>query len=346
LSLHTLLSRAVSFVLPLAAALCLASCRAQPPTTAAGPDPKTSVPRTGVIGCLGRIEAGDGIIHIAARALSGQPSIIAKLFVKDGDKVTAGQVLAELESRGQLEAAARQAEARIAVARSHVEQVQAGAKPSDLAAAQTEIERLQVELDNARKEHQRYSTLGNNVTASQLDALQLRIDSTTRALTAARQRLTSMTEIRPVDVAVARAELDEAIRTEARVRAERDATVIKAPIDGRVIKVHARPGEQVQNEGLLEMAPMEPMYVVAEVPESDILRVKVGQRATISGDGLPSPIQGTVDRISMKVLQNQLVRVDPVNFSDSRVVNTWIKIDDGRAVSNFLNMRVDVTIRP
>jgi HlyD family secretion protein len=337
------LSRACSVVALFALALPPASCASPQRSTVASASVSTAPLG---IGCLGRVEAGDGIVHLAARSLSGQPSIIGRLFVAEGDTVRESQIVAELESRGQLEAAARQAAAEIEVARSRLAQVRAGAKPSDLAAQRAEIERLQMELANAQQERLRYASLGNNVTAAQLDALQLRIDSTTRLLSEARERLSSLADVRAVDVDAAQAALEEASRSEATARAQRDASVIRAPTSGRVVKIHARPGEEVQGQGLLELAPLGPMYVVAEVAESDAHRVKTGQRASISGDGLPAGLQGTVQRIAMSVQQNQLARVDPVNFSDSHVVNAWIRVDDPDAVSNFLNMRVNVVIHP
>ena len=193
-------------------------------------------------------------------------------------------------------------------------------------------------------EHQRHASLGTNVTAAELDRLKLRVDSTIRALTAARQRLTSLAEVRQVDVDVARAELDEATQDEARARADAKRSVILAPLDGRVIEIHAWPGEQVGADGLLELAPPEPMYAVAEIVESDVARVRVGQRATITADALDKPLQGTVERISTKVRQNQVMPVNPTHFSDSRVVEVWIRVDDSRTVVDLIHLRVDVVI--
>jgi HlyD family secretion protein len=251
-----------------------------------------------------------------------------------------------LDAKAQLEAAARHADARIAVARTHLAQVRAGAKASEIAAQQAEVERIQMELDNARKEHQRYVSLGDNVTASQVDALRLRVEATTRAMTTARERLTSLTEVRPVDVEVAEMQLAEAVRNHERARAELNASVVRSPIDGRVIKINAWPSEQVDTQGLLELAPAAPMYVVAEVAESDISRVRVGQRATISADALPSAVEGTVERIGATVLRNERVSPEPASFSDSRVVNVWIRVNDGAAVTNLIDLQVDVILDP
>ncbi len=84
------------------------------------------------ISCIGRIQSEDGPILIGARSLSGQPSLVAQLRVHEGDYVKAGQIVAILNSRDQLEAASRQAEARIKLAEAQRDQVKAGAKSADI----------------------------------------------------------------------------------------------------------------------------------------------------------------------------------------------------------------------
>src|SRR5262249_21947387 len=135
---------------PLVAALLLVTaslgggCRdQQPPPLVVQTEPAS--PRVqakkGAIGCLGRIEAGDGIVRVAARGLSGQPAIVGRLLVKQGDTVAAGQAIGELDTKEQLDTAVRQAVARVETARRRLAQTQMGAKPSDVAAQQAEVER-------------------------------------------------------------------------------------------------------------------------------------------------------------------------------------------------------------
>lgn len=302
--------------------------------------------RDGGIGALGRIEPGDGLVRIAARSLSGQASIVRRLLVNDGDVVRAGQPIAELDSQDELGAAAAAAAAEVEVARRRLAQVQAGAKPSDVAAQRAEVQRLQVEVAAADKELERYRRLGSNVTALEVDRLQARADTLRRALLAAEQRLTSLNEVREADTALAAAELEAAIRREARARAGHAASIIRAPVDGRVIDVHARAGEVVGAEGLMELAPTGPMYAVVEVPESDAARVRVGQRATVSGDGLAAPLAGTVERVGSLVREHRLLPVDPARFSDARVIEVRVRIDDAAAVAHLINLRVEVVIQP
>src|SRR5262245_53130344 len=68
------------------------------------------------VSCLGHIEPEDGTVRLGARSLSGQPSIVSSLLVKEGDTIRAGQVIAILNSNQQLEATMRQAEANVRVA--------------------------------------------------------------------------------------------------------------------------------------------------------------------------------------------------------------------------------------
>ena len=63
----------------------------------------------------------------------------------------------------------------------------------------------------------------------------------------------------------------------------------------------AKTGEQAGPQGLVELGESDSMYAVAEVYESDIGRVRVGQRTIISGDLLWQPVSGAVERIATEV---------------------------------------------
>jgi HlyD family secretion protein len=319
-----------------------AACR-QPSAASIG---DTAKPAPSGIAGIGRIEPGDGVVRLATRSLGGQTSIVGQLLVAEGARVRKGQVVAELDSKTQLSAAAGEAAAAVVAARARLAQAKAGAKPSDIAAQQAEVERVQHDLADARGDLRRHEALGANVSAAELDRLRYRVEAAARVLAAAGQRLTSLTAVRPVDVAVAEADVERATRSEARARAEYEASIVRSPIDGRVVRIHAHAGEAVGSDGLMELAPVDPMYAVAEIAESEIPRVKPGQRASVSGEGLSTPLEGTVERIGIDVRRNQDRPVDPTNFSDTRVVDVWVRLDSPKAVEERIHLRVDVIIRP
>lgn len=60
-----------------------------------------SRPDEASIVCLGRISPDGDVIRLSARSISGQPSLVSELLVKQGDLVKRGQVLAVLDSRTQ-----------------------------------------------------------------------------------------------------------------------------------------------------------------------------------------------------------------------------------------------------
>lgn len=302
----------------------------------------------GSVVSLGRIEPEDGVITLSARSLMGQPSLVSELRVKEGDYVQRGQVLAILDSSAQLDGAWREAEGRLGLAQTQLDQVEAGAKTGDLAAQKAEIERTKAELANAENEQHRNQALyeENILSATAYDAGRLRVERDRQLLNEATQRYQSLAEVRPTDVKAASANMLAAKLGAVRAKAEYEASIIRSPVNGRVIKIHSWPGEQVAANGLLELAKTDRMYVIAEVLESDLSRISVGERTTIAGDVLPDPLEGTVEAIGMKIAPSEIIQTDPGAFADTRIVEVKVRILDAKKAESFINGEVQVTFHP
>jgi HlyD family secretion protein len=179
-----------------------------------------------------------------------------------------------------------------------------------------EVARLEAILANARREMARQEDLSRKSLTSKanLDAAQTALD------------------IALADFAAAKASLELA--------------VVRAPLRAQVLEIHAYPGERVGPEGVMELGRTDRMYAVAEVYETDITAVKVGQRAKIQTPAMESPLAGTVERISLKVGRLDVIGTDPIAKTDARVVEVFILLDDSEAVSRFTNMQVKVEIGP
>ena len=130
-----------------------------------------------------------------------------------------------------------------------------------------------------------------------------------------------------------------------RGKIEIDHSIVRAPISGQVLEVHARPGERIGADCIVEIAKTDQMYAIAEVYETEIGHVHVGQRATVSSPALRAPIQGTVERIGMKIGKLDTVDADPIAKTDARVVAVEIRLDDSAAVASLTNLQVEVMIR-
>jgi HlyD family secretion protein len=302
----------------------------------------------GRIASRGTIEPLDGIIRVSARSLSGQPSIVRELRVKEGDLVKAGEVIAVLDSHNQLQAIVEDLQAQVAVAQRRVATVKAGGKKADTSAAEAEIARLQVVLANDRQDADRYESLyrKGSATVAERDQRQVAVETTEQAIKAAQARVASIDEVRDVDVRLAEEEVRGAQANVARAEAELQSSIIHAPSGGRVLKVHAHPGEEIGPEGLIELVSTDRMYVIAEVDESDVNRVRVGQLATITGDSLKAALQGKVESIGMRVAKNSLASTDPVTLTDARVIEVKIQLDSNEEASHLIHGQVTAIIEP
>lgn len=149
----------------------------------------------------------------------------------------------------------------------------------------------------------------------------------------------SLRDTAQLKVDVARAELQAA-------QAGLDLDTVRAPVAGQVIAIHARRGERVGADGIAELAETDHMYAVAEVYETDIARVRVGQRATMRSPALGTDLAGIVERIGMKVGRLELLDADPSARTDARVVEVDIRLDDSRRAATLSNLQVEVAIEP
>lgn len=271
-----------------------------------------------------------------------------ELHVHEGDHVQAGQVIAVLDSHRQLEAVVRNLEAQVAVAQQRVATVKAGGKKADTAAGEAEIARLQVVLANAQQDANRYDDLyqKGSATIGERDQRRLTVATTVEAIKAAQARVAGVNEVRDEDVKLAEEEERAARANVARAEAEMQASIVHAPTAGEVVRVHAHRGEEIGPEGLIELARTDRMYVIAEVDESDLNRVRVGQSATVTGDALKAPLHGKVESIGMRVAKDTLAPNDPISLSDARVVEVKILLDGSKEAAHLIHGQVTAIIEP
>ena len=296
----------------------------------------------------GRIEPRDGVIAVAAPASLTGPAIVSRLLAFEGDWVREGQALATLRGREEM-AALLVGRGRLRdVAQARLAALSSGGKDDDVRALQAEVDRdaaalAQVEADTGRSRELHAHGL---LDTASWQAQEARLAIAARALEASRARLGSLSSVRPADVAVAAAELRSADAGVDEARAALDAMTVRAPSDGRVLAVHAQPGQAVGGDGVLSLGKTAWMYVDAEVLEEDIRRTHIGQPARITGDVLPHAIDGTVEEIGGLVGSREVFTADPAAFADSRVVHVKIRIPDPARLERFIHARVRTVIQP
>jgi HlyD family secretion protein len=172
--------------------------------------------------------------------------------------------------------------------------------------------------------------------------------TTQQQIAAAKATLSKISEVRPVDVQGAQAELARAQATARQAQAELGEAYVRAPSAGEILKVHSRAGESPSDKGIVEMGQTSRMVAVAEVYESDVRKLRVGQTATISSESgaFGQSLRGTVSYIGLQIGKQDVLNTDPAADSDSRVVEVKVAIDpsDSTSVKGLTNSKVAVKI--
>jgi HlyD family secretion protein len=280
-----------------------------PPGVKAAVGSEAAAPSRRLITARGRLEPRDGLRRIAGPGEEG--AVVGRLLVDEGDRVAAGQVLAELDVLPIREASAQRALARVAV--------------QEAAVVRLGVEHVQAESEERRQQQLR--TDGISAVSVQEEAKR-KVEAAAAALRGA-----------DAELLLARAEKLAAF-------AERDRAIVRAPHAGQVVKVHARQGERVGADGILELARNDAMYAIAEVYETDVARVRAGLKAAIRSAALRSDVRGTVERVGLKVGKLDALGTDPAARTDARVVEVRVRLDDGTALAGLTNLEVDVLIEP
>lgn len=328
-----------------------------------------SASREGVY-AIGRIEPATGLITIGSRP--GQR--IDEIKVVVGDEVKAGQVLAILEGRRQAEAQLALAElqqrqsaflrqAKIDKLALEREQFEKTGEPRRKAAA-TVAESLRKLLDKATplynvgnaaaaiapgavdkaklEDEGKYVELLAKTTQAELDAKLLDIEKELRE----KQVKLEDAQVALDDPEKKTAGNPEFLLADAQValaKAGLEQTQVTAPAAGRILDVMAHAGE-VGSGQLLLMGDVSKMVAVAEVFQSDAVRVKVGDPASVAI--LDQKVPGKVTRVGTVVGRNQAVNMDPRALKDVRVVKVWVALDDPAVAARLINMEAEVVITP
>lgn len=274
-------------VLVLAAAAFFLTRRGSSDGTAADTSPVTRTP------VLRSFVTASGEIVATRYADIGSASMgrLVSLTVQEGDPVKAGQVVAQIDpvqASSAADAAAAGLRALEAEASGTASQIKAS--QADLAAAEARAADAARALTRARELQQ-----AGLIAQSELDSAQATADTTSAQVRAAEAAIARLEQTRSAAerrVAQGRADL-------ARARDQLSKTDITAPIDGVVTRLDVEEGEMVvigvQNQPgtiLMTISDLSAIDAEVKVAEADVLRLALGNTATVSLEALPGKTFG------------------------------------------------------
>ena len=227
---------------------------------------------------------------------------ITHLYVKEGERVHRGQVLATIENVQPESSVAAQRES-ISAAKTDINSFLAAEQT-----AQANIDHANADLEQKQLDYKRYQQLYNEklVSKQDFDARKAAYDLDVAALAQAQAGLAQAR----AQTNSARGHLGTAVATLRSDVDSLDKTVSTAPFDGIVTNLPVREDETmvtgIQNaEGstLMTIADMSVVTAEVKIDETDIVNVKIGQPADVSVDALPDKIfKGHVTEVGDQAL--------------------------------------------
>lgn len=227
---------------------------------------------------------------------------IQTMLVQEGDAVTNGQRIAELDA-SRYEAAVAKAEAQVAMQKQVVARMLAGSRPEEIARAQAQVTGADASLTDALQKQMRAQTLAKEdyVSQQQLDSSRTAVD-VARANLQAMQQTAELTVQGPrkEDVAVAQAQLRLYEASLKLARQELADSTLYAPADGIVQNRILEPGDMTSPlTPVYTLALNNPVWVRTYVPETSLGKISEGMTAEVRTDSFPGKVyDGWVGYIS------------------------------------------------
>ena len=245
--------------------------------------------------------------------VSGQ---IRDLLVDFNSEVKAGQLLARIDPET-FEYRVRSAQADVDAARAAVLTAQA-----NQIAAQAQVSRAQVDLMEAQRDHERKQSLVEKqfIAQSEADKSRALVNTSVEAVKAVQAQV----GVAQAQVKTAQANVAQRDAALAQARIDLDRTRITSPVNGIVIKRAIERGQTVasslQAPELFVIAQnLSDMQVDASIDESDVGRLRAGQKASFTVDAFPGQtFEGDIRQVRKAALNvaNVVTYVAVVGFSN------------------------------
>ncbi len=226
---------------------------------------------------------------------------IRKFYVVRGQKVSQGQLLAELENRD-LQAAATDNRGAYDQAQAQYQTSIGATLPEEIQKTELDVQTSQQGLDAQQKLYSSRQDLYNQgaLPRKDLDAAAVSLAQAKSAYNIAKKHLDSLNAIgRHETLRAANGQLASAKAKLAGSEAQLGYSEVRSPISGVITDRPLYPGEMASSAApLLTVMDISQIIAKAHIPQSDAALIKKGDKATLSITGLDTKLNGTVTLVS------------------------------------------------
>jgi multidrug efflux pump subunit AcrA (membrane-fusion protein) len=316
--------------------------------------PPIAAPATPYDDCV----AGSGIIEPASEVIAlaiERSGVVVRIEVRAGDLVKAGQPLFAIDDRN-YRAGVAQDEALVTAATASIASIEQSMilQRDVIDQARASLDSAQAERVRAALDRTRYIDLVRESVASRqrfetaaadAEKADANVAAAKAALASARQQ----SEVLSAQREEAQAKLEQARATLEGARVDLDKTVVKAPLDGAILKVDVRLGEYAQPgvlaNPLMTMGSIDPLHVRVDIDEADSWRIHPESPAI-------ARLRGNADisvplsfvRFEPYILPKRSLTGDVTERVDTRVLQAIYAFAPSE-FSGFVGQQVDVYIQ-
>mgnify|MGYP006288844629 FL=1 len=244
----------------------------------------------------GTIEAAE--ITVAART-QGE---LVSVEIEEGEHVTKGTVLARIDNED-IELQLEQSKQQLRRLRANLELLREGAQKEDIRQAEAGLQQAKHTLELARTSYERTRQIyeSGNISPSEFDKAKTEFEKARAQLESAQAQLDKLKSMpRPGEIEAMEAQVAEAELGVRRLENRIKDTVITAPRDGTVtVSAHEEGEYAAPGTPLFTIADLSRVHLTIYIQEPELARIKLGQTAAISVDGMPdTTFTGTITRIA------------------------------------------------
>lgn len=232
-----------------------------------------------------------GNIEVTTVELSFKiPGRVRERLVDEGETVRPDQVIARLDPEDLIhEVAGRQAE--MEAARAALDELEAGYRKEEIAQAEAVLQRVTADAERLRTDFARQRELYRRevISRREFDASQAAYEGSRASVREAQQRLALLRRgPRRETIDQARARLRDAVASLDLARTRLGYATLTSPVSGLVLSKNIEPGEQVAaGTPVVTVGILDSVWVRAYINETDLGKVKVGQKASVTTDSYP-----------------------------------------------------------
>jgi multidrug resistance efflux pump len=281
----------------------------------------------------GYTDATAGTYIVAGDPIGGQS--ILELRIKDGQTVKEGDIIAVLSNYPRAEILVRMAEATVQQIKNQREIMLTGTRITQLEIAEAGIK--------STIDANRLGALERLRSAKPADQKELEVSIIEQRLANQEADLELQKRALKNDLAMNEFSMAEAESRLKNALADREAALVRSPVDGIIAEIYTRQGEVIPGHpGIAKIVDMSQLRVIAEVDELHLPSLVPGRKVEVTFRGSPQVYGGHIVRTPMTVTRVKRSKAD-LGLGNTHTVEVEIAFDNPSTIPQMLEREARVT---